>query len=143
MTYQQNLESNTITAKAASAVNFGRAVIVDPSSNAIFAVVHASSASAGVQPVIGLVMASQPTYNINTTVQVGGIGKAFAAASLGAGCLVMDNIAASPGLVPYAPSGVASALGVTQYPRYAVGVSVESAAGGDIFAVLIRPQTVI
>lgn len=143
MTYQQNIESNTITAKAASAVNFGRAAAVDPSGNSTFAVLPASGATAGVQAIIGLFMASQPTYNQNVGVQVGGIGKGFAAASLGAGCLLMENIAASPGLVPYAPSGVASALGVTQYPRYTVGVAVESASGGDIFAVLIRPQTVI
>lgn len=68
------------------------------------------------------------------------VAKAFAGASLGAGCLVA--VGSTNGvLAPVTPSGAASAAA---YPlRYAVGYAVSNAAAGDEFSVLIAPQQVV
>lgn len=140
MAFTQNELYHMETFVAASAINFGFPVIQSASQDA--AVLPASNASFGVAAVYGIAAASAPTANTNIPVQTGGIGKAFAAASLGPGAFVMANIAASPGLVPVGPSGVASALGVTQYPRYVVGKSITGAAAGGIFSIKIAPGEV-
>lgn len=140
MAFTQNELYHMETFVAASAINFGFPVQQSASQDA--AVLPASNASFGVAPVYGIAAASAPTAGTNIPIQTGGLGKAFAAASLGPGAFVMANIAASPGFVPVGPSGVASALGVTQYPRYVAGRSVTGAAAGGIFVIAIRPQEV-
>lgn len=142
MAFTQNELYHMETFVAASAIQFGFPVQQSASQDA--AVLPASNASVGVAPVYGIAAASAPTANTNIPIQTGGIGKAFAAASLGPGAFVMANIAASPGFVPVGPSGAASALGALgiQYPRYAAGKSVTGAVAGGIFSIKIAPGEV-
>lgn len=135
MSQQNNLHGHVESYKAASAINAYAAVQLDTTA---FQVLPASGASNGVAPAYGLAMATAASFT-NVPVQVGGWGKAIAAASLGVGCFVGAGIGTTS-LVPIAASGVASALGAVQYPKYVLGVALEAAAAGAIFTVAIRPQ---
>lgn len=89
---------------------------------------------------IGFVQATVGTYGIAQNVQVGGVVKAIAAASLGPGALVA--IGSSNGrLIPVVASGAAS---VANYPvRHIAGIAEEGAADGGIFSVLLDPAQIV
>lgn len=142
MAVQLNQEYNTETFKNSSVINQFAAVVLDTAGT--FAVLPASSASAGVARVIGLAKASMASVGISADIQTGGWGKALAAASLGIGAYVGVGIGTTS-LVPIAASGVASAVGAAgiQYPQFAVGQALENASAGTIFTVKIAPRQVV
>lgn len=140
MAVQLNQEFNTESFRNSSVINQFAAVVLD--TGGVFSVLPASGASAGVARVIGLAKASGASIGISLDIQTGGWGKALAAASLGIGAFVGAGIGTTS-LVPISASGVASALGVTQYPAFAVGQALENAAAGAIFTVKIAPRQVV
>lgn len=95
--------------------------------------------------VIGLTRATVGTYGLAETVVVGGFAKAIAAASLGAGARVAVG-STNGKLIPITPSGIGtglgSALGAADI-RYMIGRSLEAAAAGAIFTVLLDPGQVV
>lgn len=132
---------NNETWKAASAIPFGHAVVISPSSS--FTVVGASNGVAGGAQTYGLVYAATAaSANVNVTIQTGGWGRAVAAASLGIGAYVGPGVGTG-GLVPLAVSGVASGAPAAAAARFALGVALEAATAGTTFTVSIRPQEVI
>lgn len=91
--------------------------------------------------VLGLVQATIGTYGLAETVQVAGVAKAIAAASLGPGALVA--VGSSNGrLIPIAASGGPASANLVAV-RYTVGVSEEAAVDGGIFSVLLDPAQVV
>lgn len=139
MALQWNQEFNTETFKNSSVIPQFVAVQLDTSGT--FAVVCASSASAGVAPVIGLSKATGASVGISLDIQTGGWGKAIAGASLGKGAWVGVGNGGSSTLVPINSLGTASA-GAAQ-PAWAVGYALEAASAGVIFTVKIAPRQVV
>ena len=95
--------------------------------------------------IIGITRATVGTYNEAAAVVVGGVAKAIAAASLGAGARVA--IGSTNGrLIPITPSGISTALGSAlgaAGARFVVGRALHAAADGGIFSVLVAPEQVI
>lgn len=99
------------------------------------------TAATSLDDVIGLTISTCPSAGGDCAVLFQGIGKAIALASLGAGAIVA--VASANGqLGPIAASGVASALGNVQLPRFAIGRALENAAAGAIFAVALDRREV-
>lgn len=88
----------------------------------------------------GMTTASAPTYGVEISVQVDGVTKGVAGASMGAGARL--GVGSTNGiLIPLGASGAAS---VANYPlRYAIGWALKNAAAGDFFPVLIDPDQII
>jgi hypothetical protein len=131
MSFEQH--HHVVPGVGASPIGQYVAVKQNPAVNNSF-VVAASSLDAA----FGLTVATVPSAGADCAVVFAGIAKAIAAASLGAGCLVA---VASPNgrLGPVAASGVASALGNIQAPKWVVGRAMENCAAGGIFAVALTP----
>lgn len=94
--------------------------------------------------VIGLTRGTVGTYGLADAVVVGGVAKAVAAASLGAGAYV--GIASTNGaLGPVGPSGLPAHVGSggAIEPKFKVGVSLHDAAAGGTFSVLVDPDQII
>lgn len=139
MAVQLNQDFNTESFRNSSVIPQFVAVQLDTA--AIMSIVLASSASAGVAPVIGLSKATGASVGISLDIQTGGWGKAIAGASLGRGAWVGVGNGGSSTLVPINSLGTASP-GAAQ-PQWAVGYSLEPAAAGVIFTVKIAPRQVV
>jgi hypothetical protein len=128
--------------KFASAIGAYRPVFMPLASSRDETVVPADS---NTQDVIGLTRATVGTYGEAAAVVVGGVAKAIAAASLGAGVRVA--IASTNGaLGPLTPSGLSTALGSAlgaAGARFVVGRSLHAAAAGAVFSVLLDPGQII
>lgn len=83
----------------------------------------------------GLTIATVPSAGAECAVVFEGIAKAVAGTAVTAGDIV--GHATNGKLGPIIASGVGSILGPTQAPRWYVGVAMESAVAGEIFAVAI------
>lgn len=94
---------------------------------------------------LGFTVATVPTYSTVFAALIGGIAKGIAAASLGNGALV--GVGSTNGhLIPISASGLSTALGSALGAagvRWAVGISLEDAADGAEFKVLLQPAQVI
>ncbi|HEY8723441.1 MAG TPA: hypothetical protein VIL92_06230 [Gaiellaceae bacterium] len=87
---------------------------------------------------LGFTTATVGTYGQEVSVQVNGVTKGIAGASLGAGALLM--VGSTNGiLIPMAPSAAATAMAL----RWTVGVALRNAAAADIFAVYIRAEQIV
>lgn len=122
---------HVLSGNAASPIAQYVAVKQNPANNNQFI-----TAATSLDDVIGLSIATSPSALSDCAVLFSGVGKAIALASLGAGAIVA--VASANGqLGPIAASGVASALGNVQLPRFSVGRALENAAAGAIFAVAL------
>jgi len=124
--------------KAASAIGQGVIAAMPFGSPLNETVVPAPSSGFAGRPV-GLTDATQASFGRELAIITSGIGKARAAASIGAGALVVP--ASVNGAVgPLVPSGLATALGSAlgaAGPRWVVGYALTSAAAGEFLSVLI------
>lgn len=94
--------------------------------------------SSTLEAIIGFSLATVASPGLDVAVVVAGWAKAIAAASLGAGAHVgMGSI--NGALAPLAASGVASVIGPIQAPRWRAGLSLDNAAAGQVFSVLLLP----
>lgn len=84
----------------------------------------------------GLTIATVPSAGAECAVVALGIAKAIAGTAVSAGDIVAH--ATQGKLGPIQASGVASALGPVQSAKWAIGVAMESAVAGEIFAVSIE-----
>lgn len=127
---------------AGSAIAQGAAAQMPIASSRNEVVIPAASSG---QDMIGLTIATQATYGLEVSILIDGVGKARAAASVGAGALVAP--ASTNGhLGPVLASGALASFGASaglQPARYAVGRSLVAAAAGEYFAVLVQPRQVI
>lgn len=94
--------------------------------------------SSSLERIVGFSLATTASPGGDVAVVVAGWAKAIAAASLGAGAhVILGSI--NGAMIGVIPSGVASALGVTQAPRFSVGIALTNAAAGQVFSVLLQP----
>lgn len=84
----------------------------------------------------GLTIATVASAGAECAVVFEGIAKAVAGTAVTAGDIVAH--ATNGKLGPVQASGVASALGNIQSPRWYVGLAMESAVAGEIFAVALE-----
>lgn len=94
--------------------------------------------------IIGLTIATVPTYGDPVAVVLSGRAKAICAASVGAGALV--GVASTNGaLGPVLPSGITAHIGSggDVAARYAVGRTLKAYAAGDVMTVIVDPRQVI
>lgn len=140
MAYTGKQESQSL--KVASAMGAYLPVFMPIASSVDETVVPANSVT---QDVVGLTRATVGTYGVPAAIVVGGIAKAVAAASLGAGARV--GIASTNGaLGPVTPSGLSTALGSAlgaAGARFQVGRALHAAAAGAFFSVLLDPAEII
>lgn len=94
---------------------------------------------------IGLTTATVASAGFEVSVQVDGVQKGIAGASLGAFTPV--GVGSTNGiLIPIVPSGLSTALGSAVGAagvRWKVGMSLKNAVAGDYFPVLIDPDQII
>lgn len=122
---------HVLSGNGASPIGQYLAVKINPGNNNQFII-----AASSLDPAVGLTIATVPSSGADCAVVFGGIAKGIAMASLGAGALV--GVGSSNGqLNSLAASGVASALGNIQSPRWALGYALENAVAGQVFAVLL------
>jgi hypothetical protein len=87
---------------------------------------------------LGFTVATIATYGLEAAVQINGVVKGIAGASLGAGALV--GVGSTNGiLIPLVPSAAATAMAL----RWAAGVALKNAAAGDYFPVLVKPDQIV
>lgn len=93
-------------------------------------------AGSSLQRPFGLTIATVPSAGAECAVVWEGIAKAVAGTAVSAGDIVAH--ATNGKLGPVQASGVASALGNIQAPKFYVGVAMENAVTGEIFAVALE-----
>jgi hypothetical protein len=91
---------------------------------------------------IGFSIATVVSPGDSAAVVTSGKSKAICGASLGAGCFLAVG-SVNGVLIPVAASGVASGAPALAVPRYRVGVSIQSAAVGDVFTFLLDPDQIV
>lgn len=91
--------------------------------------------------VIGFTVATVATANGEVAVVFGGVAKAVAAASLGAGARVAVG-SSNARLIPLSPSGGPASANLVAV-RFAVGRALAAAADGQTFSVLLQPEQLI
>lgn len=127
---------------AGSAVGQGVAVKMPIASSRNEVVIPAAAVT---DDLVGLTIATQATYGYEVAVLVSGVGKARAAASVGAGAKV--GVASTNGaLGPVLASGTLASFGASaglQPARYVVGRALTAAAAGEYFAVLLDPAEIV
>lgn len=95
--------------------------------------------------VLGLSIATVPTYGYEGAVVVGGITKGWVIASAGAGARMMVG-STNGGLIPITASGLATALGSAlgaQGLRFAVGILQEARAAGEYGSIHLDPRQIV
>jgi hypothetical protein len=93
------------------------------------------------EDVLGMTLATVASPGGEVAVQVEGVIKGIAGASLGAGARV--GVGSTNGiLIPLTPSNIASSANGSGL-RFAVGKALVNAAAGDNFAVLIQPEQIL
>lgn len=94
---------------------------------------------------IGMTTATGASPGDPVSIQVDGVVKGIAGASLGAGAFV--GVGSTNGiLIPVLASGLSTGLGSAlgaQGLRFKVGISLKNAAAGDFFPVLLDPDQVV
>ena len=89
----------------------------------------------------GFTTASVASPGQEVSVQVDGVVKGIAGASLGAGALVA--VGSTNGiLIPRSPSGGPASVNLLRV-EWAVGVALKNAAAGDLFPVLLQRQQIL
>lgn len=127
-----------VPGRAASAINAGAAVALVGAINAASAGDNLYIRATTTAQIMGLSRASVAQGQA-LEVDVEGVGKARAAASLGAGAFVGPaSGVATDGLVP-----MALTVGSAMFGRVKLGQALENAAAGDIFSVFIQPDQLL
>lgn len=136
-------EGQTFTGIAASAipayVPLTRTVGTGAQDNAV-----AIAASAN-QDVVGMSIATVPTYGYEVAVVVSGITKALVIASSGAGARMMVG-SVNGGVIPVTASGLATSLGSALGAlgaRYSIGTLQEARAAGEYGSIAIDPRQLV
>lgn len=93
-------------------------------------------AGSSLQAPFGLTIATAPSAGAECAVVWEGVAKAIAGTAVAAGDIVAHATAGKLG--PVQASGIASALGNIQSPKWYVGRAMESAAAGGTFAVALE-----
>lgn len=127
---------------AASAMGQGIAVFMNTASSRDEVVLPAGTVD---RESIGLTIASVGAAGLEVAVLFEGIGKARAAASLGAGANVAPA-STNGALGPIHASGLLASTGASagMFPaRFCVGVALTAAGAGEYFAVKVQPRQIV
>lgn len=127
-----------IPGRAASAISAGAAVSLVGAVNPASSIDNAYITATTTADISGLCRASVAQGKA-LEIDVEGVGKFRAAASLGAGAQVGPaSGVATDALVP-----MAMTVGSAVFGRFKVGQALEAAVAGDIFSVLIKPEQLL
>jgi hypothetical protein len=97
-------------------------------------------AGANTDDVIGVTIATVPTYGLSVGVQVEGVAKVLVAASVGAGVRV--SVASSNGAIGPVAAPASSGVPVGA-PVYSLGVIQEARGAGEYGSVFIDPREIV
>lgn len=121
---------------AASQLKFGVAVKAD--TTVAEQVLPAASTN---DEIVGITIATVPTYGAPVAIVRSGVAKAIAAASTGH--MARVGVASTDGSFGPISASAAGASGVAIALRYSMGWALKAAAAGEVFPVLLDPRQIV